>query len=266
MKRDPRGLVSGHRRRHLPEHLQHREERARLHPDPRRRPHLQDGLRRHDATGTCDHGADLTIAPHPGSARRSDRASASSQIDEDHRIIGFEEKPKHGNPMRSRLQRGDVERVDGHLRLHVPTCCIELLCQDADEPRPSHDFGKNIIPGLISHEHVSSPTTSATERQGRAATGAMSAPSTPTIEANMDLVAVDARVQPVRPTTGRSARTSCSCRRRSSSSPQEGRRMGVAIDSIVSTGCIVSGGRVIKQHSFARACVSTAIAKSIARF
>ena len=38
-------VVRGHRRRGLPEHRHHRRLRARIHGHPRRRPHLQDGLR-----------------------------------------------------------------------------------------------------------------------------------------------------------------------------------------------------------------------------
>ena len=51
-------VVRRHRRRGLPEHRHHRRLRARIHGHPRRRPHLQDGLR-----------ADAAAARRPGRRR-----------------------------------------------------------------------------------------------------------------------------------------------------------------------------------------------------
>ena len=55
----------------------------------------------------------------------------------------------------------------------------ELLCQDATQPDSDHDFGKNIIPGMIGTHNASSPTASATRTARRCRTGATSARWTP---------------------------------------------------------------------------------------
>ena len=73
---------------------------ARADPDPLRRPHLQDELSR-----------DGRLAPpaprryhhrhHPGDAPGSRTASVSPKSIADYRVVGFEEKPQHGDPARS---------------------------------------------------------------------------------------------------------------------------------------------------------------------
>ena len=58
---------------------------------------------------------------------------------------------------------------------------FELLCQDATQPDSDHDFGKNIIPGMIdAAPQVFALPLPRREPQGRRRTGATSARSTPT--------------------------------------------------------------------------------------
>ena len=61
-------MVRGHGRRRLPEHRHHRGLRSRIHGHPRRRPHLQDGLRADAAASTS------TPAPTSPSAASKCRA------------------------------------------------------------------------------------------------------------------------------------------------------------------------------------------------
>ena len=112
----PRGLVPGHRRRGLPEFPEHRGGSARAHPDPLRRPHLQDELPR-DARLAPRAAGRYHHRHHPGAPRRRPAASACAEIDDDYRIVGFEEKPQHGNPVPLALRPRHGQRLDGDLRL-----------------------------------------------------------------------------------------------------------------------------------------------------
>ncbi|MCA9042664.1 MAG: glucose-1-phosphate adenylyltransferase, partial [Planctomycetaceae bacterium] len=94
--------------------------------------------------------ADLTIG-----ALRVDRKSAREfgviEVDEQHRITGFEEKP--ANP---RTMPGDDEHCFASMGIYVFTArfLFEQLCRDATEPKSNHDFGKNIIPSIIDDHRV----------------------------------------------------------------------------------------------------------------
>ena len=62
-------------------------------------------------------------------------------------------------------------------------------------------------------------------------------------QANMDLVAGRPDLRPLQPALADPHLHGAACRRRSSSSPSQS-RIGMATDSLVSEGCIISGGRI----------------------
>jgi glucose-1-phosphate adenylyltransferase len=119
---------------------------------------------------------------------------------------------------------------------------IEELIADAACPASSHDFGRDILPNCLGRRRVVAWDFLDMNRKSALYwrdVGTLDA----YYEANMDLVAVSPEFNlyderwPVRT--------------RALPAPpakfvfaQEGQRMGVATDSIVSPGCIVSGGRV----------------------
>ena len=72
-----------------------------------------------------------------------------------------------------------------------PGSCSSSCARTRRCPDSAHDFGRNIIP--VDHRHAPRVrlSVSATRTASRTPTGATSARSTPTIEANMDLIAVD---------------------------------------------------------------------------
>jgi len=91
--------------------------------------------------------ADITIATiqmPPAEASRFDVA----QIDRGYRVYGFEEKPKHGNPVRSVF---DPEMISASMGIYVfsTQVLIEELRADAEDPNSSHDFGKDILPKCL---------------------------------------------------------------------------------------------------------------------
>ncbi|MBV6433006.1 MAG: Glucose-1-phosphate adenylyltransferase [Bryobacteraceae bacterium] len=188
-------------------------------------------------------GADVTIATiqiSPGEAERFGIA----QIGDHYRVIGFEEKPKHGNPTRS-IFNPDMVSASMGIYLFRTEVLLEALRRDAEDPQSAHDFGKNILPRLIdTHQVVAYDFRDLNDKRIRywRDVGTLDA----YYEANMDLVAVTPEFNLYD--------TRWPVRTRLLQAPpakfvfaQEGRRVGVAIDSIVSPGCIVSGGRVVRS-------------------
>jgi len=122
---------------------------------------------------------------------------------------------------------------------------LEALREDAMDSMSTHDFGKDILPQLVKSYSVQAydfvDENRKTVRYWRDV-GTLDS----YWEANMDLVAVNpvfnlydeewpirAALPPYPPAKFVFA--------------QEGRRMGLALDSLVSHGCIISGGRVIRS-------------------
>ena len=72
-------------------------------------------------------------------------------VDEYQRVVAFQEKPENPTPM-----PGDPERVLASMGIYVFNAkfLYEQLIRDADDPRSSHDFGKDVIPHLVSRYRV----------------------------------------------------------------------------------------------------------------
>ncbi|HXA52644.1 MAG TPA: glucose-1-phosphate adenylyltransferase [Candidatus Acidoferrum sp.] len=187
------------------------------------------------------HKADVTIATiqvHPEEAIRFGIA----EIAEDYAITGFEEKPKHGNPIRSRF---DPNMVSASMGIYVfrPEFLLRALHEDADDPASTHDFGHDVLPKMIGRSRVIAydfRDINAKQSRYWRDVGTLDA----YYEANMDLVAVVPEFNLYD--------TRWPIRTRMTQQPpakfvfaQEGRRMGIAVDSVVSAGCIVSGGRIM---------------------
>ena len=189
------------------------------------------------------HNADVTIATiqiPPADASRFGIA----KIDDQYRIRGFEEKPQHDSPARSPFNPEMVSASMGVYIFSTPVL-LKALIEDADAPNTSHDFGKDIIPKLVHQCRVVAydfHDLNAKEARYWRDVGTIDA----YYEANMDLVAVSPvfnlydRQWPLRTHLPQYPPAKFVF-------GEEGRRMGVAIDSVVSHGCIVSGGRVIRS-------------------
>jgi len=163
-------------------------------------------------------------------------------VNEAERVTGFEEKPQHGNPARSIFDQSMVSASMG-VYVFKTEVLLRLLHEDAQNPNSSHDFGRDVIPGNLQGVRVVAydfHDINAKQVLYWRDVGTLDA----FYDANMDLVAVSPvfnlydKRWPIRT--------------RATQQPpakfvfaEEGRRMGVAVDSIVSAGCIVSGGRVL---------------------
>ncbi|MBC7924693.1 MAG: glucose-1-phosphate adenylyltransferase [Bryobacteraceae bacterium] len=187
--------------------------------------------------------ADITLATiqmAPGEATRF----GVCDLAEDYSVRGFEEKPQHGNPVRSTFNPLMVSASMG-IYVFRPEVLQQLLLEDATDPDSAHDFGRNVLPKAINRYRVIAydfrDLNDKTARYWRDV-GTLDA----YYEANMDLVAVTPEFNmyddrwPIRTAVVQQPPAKFVF-------AQEGRRMGIAIDSIVSAGCIVSGGRVSRS-------------------
>ena len=72
-------------------------------------------------------------------------------VDESGRIVGFEEKPAAPRPMPGAPDRALVSM--GVYVFNAPFL-YEQVMRDADDPRSSHDFGKDVIPHIVRRYRV----------------------------------------------------------------------------------------------------------------
>ncbi len=187
--------------------------------------------------------ADITIATTQVLPEEAERFGIV-EVNGDHRVVGFEEKPRHGNPVRSIFNPSMLSASMG-VYIFNTDVLLRLLRDDAENPGSSHDFGRDVIPRCLQdHRVVAYDFVDINAKQSRywRDVGTLDA----YYEANMDLVDVTPQLN---------LYDNCwPIRTRMPQQPpakfvfaQEGRRMGVTVDSIVSAGCIVSGGRVMRS-------------------
>ena len=189
------------------------------------------------------HHADVTLATIQVAPEEASRFGVV-EIGQDYLIRGFEEKPQHGNPVRSVFNQAMVSASMG-VYLFNTEVMLHALMEDAEDPHSAHDFGRDLIPRCIRKSRMVAydfiDLNDKTVKYWRDV-GTIDA----YYEANMDLVSVvpdfnlyDKR-WPIRTNMPQMPPAKFVF-------AQEGRRMGVAIDSIVSGGTIVSGGRVVRS-------------------
>src|SRR5436305_4788002 len=185
--------------------------------------------------------ADVTIATIQVPPEEASRFGVA-EIAEDYRIVGFEEKPQHGDPVRSRFNPAMISASMG-IYVFKPEILRKALHEDAEDPTSSRDFGRDVIPRLLSRCRVIAydfHDINAKQVRYWRDVGTLDS----YYEANMDLVAVVPEFNlydqewPIRTRVTQQAPAKVVF-------AQEGRRMGVAVDSVVSAGSIVSGGRVV---------------------
>jgi glucose-1-phosphate adenylyltransferase len=185
--------------------------------------------------------ADITIATIQIPPEEAGRFGIV-EIDTSHRVIGFEEKPRHGDPARSMFNPQMASASMGIYVFNTAVLCQALL-EDAEDPTSTHDFARDVLPKWLSRANVVAydfrDLNRKTVRYWRDV-GTVDA----YYEANMDLVSVNPEFNlydkhwPIRTRLLQRPPAKFVF-------AHEGRRMGVALDSIVSAGCIISGGRVV---------------------
>lgn len=185
-----------------------------------------------------DSGADVTLATiliDPSETKHF----GVVEIDSHGRITGFEEKPKE-TKLRSPY---DPNKVSGSMGVYIfnTDVLIPVLLKDAEDPDSRHDFGHNILPKMVDDYKIFS-FNFIDENKKEALywrdVGTLDA----YYEANMDLISVS----PVFNLYDRDwpMRTHQRQYPPAKFVFSEPGRTGSAVDSIISSGCIVSGGMV----------------------
>lgn len=184
--------------------------------------------------------ADLTIAALTVTKEEA-KAFGVMQVDESGRVVGFEEK----NPNPKTLP-GDPNHCLASMGIYVfnSPFLFDELCKDAALPDSSHDFGKNIIPSIINSRRVYAFPFKDENRKKDAYwrdVGTIDA----YYEANLELTTVEPQLNlyddhwPVRTYQPNFPPSKFVF----DNDEATGTRRGEAIDSIVCSGAILSGGK-----------------------
>lgn len=190
-----------------------------------------------------ERGADMTVGCLPMPKSEAVHFGVM-QVDERDNIIGFQEKPKEN----AITVPGDPNTILASMGIYVFTArtMYELLCQDATRPESDHDFGKNIIPSMIGTQKVVAYRFRDKNRKAMAYwrdVGTLDA----YYQANLDLIEVDPVLNlydkewPIR--THQPQLPPPKFVFRDEGGGEFGRR-GEAHESMVCSGCIISGGHV----------------------
>ncbi|HMP78915.1 MAG TPA: glucose-1-phosphate adenylyltransferase [Pirellulaceae bacterium] len=185
--------------------------------------------------------ADLTIAVLPVPLA-SGKQFGVIEVDERNRVIGFQEKPAYPKPI---PDDPDLCLASMGIYIFSARLLFELLLADANQPDSSHDFGKDIIPSIVSSHHVAAFHFRDENRKSQAYwrdVGTLDA----YYEANLDLIQVEPllnlydRQWPIRTFQPNLPPPKFVFADRMG----QQQRVGSAIDSIVCSGSIISGGLV----------------------
>jgi glucose-1-phosphate adenylyltransferase len=198
-----------------------------------------------------EHSADATLACLEVPIADGSRFGIVS-IDDKDRVTGFQEKPARPTPV-----PGSTDVALGSMGIYIfkADVLVRALEQDAADPASDHDFGKNIIPSLIQTPvycyrfHDENKKAAKYWRD----IGTLDA----YYDANMDLCQVNPEFNLYDP--------EWPLRTHQPQAPpakfvfaEQGHRCGQALDSVISSGCIVSGSRIagsilcpnVRVHSF----------------
>lgn len=91
-------------------------------------------------------GADATVCAVPYPREEAANRFGIIEIDQDYRIVGFQEKPPDPAPMPDRPDMALVSMGNYFFESEV---LVKALKEDASNPDSCHDFGANIIPKLV---------------------------------------------------------------------------------------------------------------------
>jgi glucose-1-phosphate adenylyltransferase len=183
-------------------------------------------------------GADVSVATIEIPAAEAAKQFGVIETDKHWRIMGFEEKP--AKPKTSPHKPTHCNASMG-VYIFNTQLLIPILLADSEDPKSAHDFGKDILPRIISKHRVFAYNfvdENSKESLYWRDVGTIDA----YYEANMDLVSVSPvfnlydKIWPLRGWQQQYPPVKFVF--------ADEERMGVALDSIVAGGSILSGGRV----------------------
>ena len=176
-------------------------------------------------------------------------------VDEKRRVTGFSEKPAKATPIPG---RPDTALASMGIYIFNASFLYEQLIRDADMPRSNHDFGKDIIPYLVSRSYrVNAHFLSDSSVHGSAGMSYWRDVGTVDAywEANMELVKVT-------PDLNLYDREWPIWTYQEQLPPAKfvfdnDDRRGMAVDSLISGGCIISGASVRRSLLFSNVRVNS---------
>jgi glucose-1-phosphate adenylyltransferase len=185
-----------------------------------------------------DSGADVTLATLP---IRPDEVARFGvvEVSRTGEVIGFQEKPKTTN-LRSPFNPTMVDASMG-IYLFNTDVLLPALMKDAEDPNSKHDFGHNILPGILGRYKISAYNFVDENKQN-----ALYWRDVGTLEAYFDANMDVASVSPIFNLYDKA----WPMRTRQRQYPPakfvfgEPGRTGMAINSVISAGCIISGAVV----------------------
>ncbi|AGX87964.1 glucose-1-phosphate adenylyltransferase [Candidatus Symbiobacter mobilis] len=193
-----------------------------------------------------ERSADMTVACIEVPIKSAQEFGVMS-VAEEGRIVAFQEKPKEPQHM-----PGHPDRALASMGIYVFNAAFlfEQLRRDADDPKSSHDFGKDVIPHCVKRYRTFAQNfaNSCVQEPGKPPywrdVGTLDA----YWEANMDLVQVTPQLSlyddswPIWtwPQQNPPAKFVF----------DDDARRGMAVDSVISDGCIVSGSMVRRSMLF----------------
>ncbi len=207
-------------------------------------------LEQHESTR-----ADITIAAYPTPLASATRFGVL-QVDARGRLTEFQEKPKEPKPMPGRPDMALSSMGNYIFRRRVLN---ELLDADTRAEDSQHDFGKDVLPRALRDGY----SIQVYDFHGNPIPG-QSTPNTywrdvGTLdayhEASMDLVSVNPEFDVFNPEWP--LRTAVEVSPPAKFVHEAGERVGRALNSMVASGCIISGGTVRESLLFHRARVNS---------
>jgi glucose-1-phosphate adenylyltransferase len=194
-------------------------------------------------------GADMTVGCIAVPIAEA-RGFGVMSIDADRRVVRFAEKPEAPEPMPG---RSDVALASMGIYVFNARLLYEQLTRDADDPASSHDFGKDIIPWMIArgyrvraHHFADSCVNMNEGRPYWRDVGTIDA----FWEANLDLTSVTPDLNlyddswPIWTWQEQLPPAKFVF--------DDDERRGIAVDSMVSGGCIISGAHVKRSVLFSK--------------
>ena len=192
--------------------------------------------------------ADLTVGCLEVSVEDAAGALGVLVIDEQGRIVGFEEKPEHPTPLPG---RPDTCLASMGIYVFNTRFLYERLIADHDDPASSHDFGRDVIPSVIKKYRVHAHRFQGPRGQRGYWRDVGSLDNY--YEANMELVDVVPELNlydkewPILTEQAQSPPAKFVF--------DDDDRRGMAVDSMVSGGCVISGASLRRSLLFSNVTV-----------
>jgi len=195
-------------------------------------------------------GADMTVGCIEVGLQRATEFGVMS-VDEENRVIEFQEKPDKPQPMPG---NSAVALASMGIYVFNTEFLYKILIQDSDEEASTHDFGKDIIPSVIqSHKIVAYPFRD--EETGSQAYWRDVGTVDAFWEANLELIGITPELNlydakwPIWTYQEQLPPAKFIF--------DDDDRRGMAVDSMVSGGCIISGALVRHSLLFSNVKVHT---------